>query len=199
MIYKRGYLARPLDALFSNVTRVAVLRVLATEEGSMSGRAIGRMAGVNHQAAANALEALRELGVVQRSGEGRETGWSLARRSYLGKSVIEAVFRQESHFAKDVAGFIRGELRDACAGVILYGAAAKGRLEPGGVLKFAAVAGKTGRLALAAKVRAVEGALWRGWGLRSEGRAVSSSEAGKLSLFEEAWRLLPDEGRDWVG
>lgn len=198
MIYQRGYLARPLDALFSSATRVAVLRVVAREERQLSGRAIARMAGVNHQAAANALEALRVLGVVLRSGEGRDTGWSLARRTYIGKSLVEAVFRAESHFAKDVVSFIQGELRGACAGVILYGAVAKGRLEPGGVLKFAAVVGKAGRLPLAAKVRALEGSLGRTWGLKPEGRVVSSLEAGKLSLFEEAWRLLPDEGRDWV-
>ena len=66
MIYLNGHLARPLDAALSNGSRVAVLRVLrGGGEVGKSGREIARLAGINHQAAAQALAGLAELGHEQ--------------------------------------------------------------------------------------------------------------------------------------
>lgn len=197
MIYKRGFLARPYDEFFSNQTRVAVLRVLSGQGVSMSGRAIARLAQVNHQAAANALEAFEQLGIARRSGEGRDTRWSFADRSAMAIELA-ALFRQEAGFARCVVAAVQKHLRKNSAGAILYGAVAKGRLEPRGTLHFAGVVGKAGRRALAADIRVCEAELLRVWSIRSQGKAVSSEEAGRLSLFETAWRVLPDEGPDWV-
>lgn len=198
MIYQRGFLARPLDALFSNGTRVAVLRALFKSRQPISGRAAARDAGVNHQAAANALSALEELGIAKRSGTGRDILWSLDRRRWVVSEFIEHVFEIEENYAVCVAQAIREPLKPLCAGLLLLGAAARGKLEPGGTLVFAAVVGKAGRAPLAKAVRQVVEELWSLWGLKAEARVVTSEEAGNLAILDEAWRLYPGpEGRGW--
>ena len=57
MIYLKGHLARPLDAVLSAPSRLAVLRELARARAPLSGRALARLAGINHQGAATALAA----------------------------------------------------------------------------------------------------------------------------------------------
>lgn len=198
MIYSRGYLARPLDAFFSNGSRVAVMRALWKSRGPSSGRALARGARVNHQAAAKALAVFEAFGVARRGGSGRNTLWALNRSSALFLYVLEPVFAVEEKFALSVVGVLQARLLRVAAGVIIHGSAAKGRLEAGAPFHFAAVTGRAGRAPLAAAVREAEKELREAWGLKAEGRVVSDAEAGRLSLFEGAWRVLPDEGPDWV-
>lgn len=198
MIYQRGFLARPLDALFANGSQLAVLRALYKHENPVSGRALARSAGVSHQAAAKSLRVLEKLRLARRSDSGRNTRWRLEGRSFLVRELLEQIMEVEESYAPTVVQVVQGGLRQHAAGAILYGKTAKGRLQPGAPFQFAAVYGKKGRAPLAAAVRQVEATLREAWGLNAEGRVVSDEEAQRLSLFETAWRVLPDEGPDWV-
>ena len=57
MIYLKGHLSRPLDAVLSAPSRLAVLRALFRAKSPLSGRALALLAGINHPGAAVALAA----------------------------------------------------------------------------------------------------------------------------------------------
>jgi hypothetical protein len=194
MIYKRGFLACPLDALFSNGTRVAVLRVLHDKHEPIAGRAVARMAQVNHQAAANALKSLQRLKVVRGTADGR---WILERRNILGLDLVQKTFKTEAVYVASLVDTVRNRLAGTADGAFFFGAAALGKLAPGGTLHLAAVVGRKGRAPLAEAVRGLSTDIRQVWGLELDARVLSAEDARLLSVREEAWRLLPDEGPGW--
>src|ERR1019366_4944275 len=100
MIYLSGHLARPLDAALSCGSRVAVLRVLrGAGEVGKSGRSIARAAGINHQAAAQALAALAELGLLERRAWGPKVLWRLDRRRWLVSEMLLPLLKKEAEHA----------------------------------------------------------------------------------------------------
>lgn len=196
MIYLRGHLARPLDAVLTSASRLAVLRQLRGLKEGKGGRVIARLAGVNHQTAALALAALENAGVVERRSWGaQEVLWRLDRRRWLVTEVVEPFLDKEKEHAESLAALIKARFKGVGRGVLLYGDAAKGALAPGKPLKLAVVGG--GRAAADA-VRGLVTQLRERYGLAAEGRVVSTAEALRLGAFEETWRLLPDEGPGWT-
>lgn len=197
MIYQRGHLARPLDAVFSSASRLAVLRQLRGLAEGRSGRLIARHAGLNHQTAALALADLAAQGIVERRAWGRrEVLWRLDRRRWLVTDVIEPMLEKERELATTVAEKIRSLVEASGAkGSLIHGEAAKGRLAPGKPLKLALVGGgrkgREGLRALGAELRAR-------YGVELEGRVVSEGEALALSVDGDTWRIEPDEGVGWV-
>ncbi|MDX6769207.1 MAG: hypothetical protein SF051_06715 [Elusimicrobiota bacterium] len=196
MIYLRGHLARPLDAVLSSGSRVAVLRALAGLAEGLGGRQVARAAGLNHQTAALALAALERLGVVQRLEWGAQRVlWRLDRRRWLVTEALEPLLAKEKAHARAVAAAVKSRFKGVGLGVLLHGDAAKGALAPGKPLKLAVVGG--GRAAADA-VRGLATELRERYGVAVEGRVVTPAEASRLGALEETWRLLPDEGRGWV-
>jgi hypothetical protein len=195
MIHQRGFLARPFDFLFGNGTRVAVLRAVHQLKHPASGRALARAAGVNHQAAANALKDLARVRAVKRSGRGLETRWSLDEQGILGYELVRQAFKAEEGYSGDVVKVMQDRLRPHAKRAFLYGAAAKGKLEPGATLRFAAVPSKAGKQALSLEVRRLASHLADTWCLNAEGRVVSEDEGALLSISEQEWQILPHEGR----
>jgi hypothetical protein len=198
MIYLRGHLARPLDAALSCSSRVAVLRVLrGAGELGKSGREIARLAGINHQAAAQALADLCELGMLRKSVGTSKILWSLDRRRWLVSDVLLPLFSKESEHADGVADVIRDRLSGKCRAVLLTGDAARGRLAPGRPLQVAAVA-PAKPAGLAEALRGLKAELAEKWAITLEARVVSALEAMKISALDDAWRLLPDEGPGFI-
>src|SRR3569832_100762 len=115
MIYLHGHLARPLDAALSNASKVAVLRVLhADDDRDFSGRQIAQIAGINHQAAAQALAGLEKLGIVWRQDAGRKYVWRLDRRHHVGEA-LSALFKAEKRHAEEIAAAIKSRLKGKAA------------------------------------------------------------------------------------
>lgn len=198
MIYQRGHLARPLDAALSNASRLAVLRVLAgAGELGRSGRATARLAGINHQSAASALDALHALGLVARYSSGRSVMWRLDRRRWLVRTALLPLLEKEAEHADAVAATVKGALDGRCRAVLVVGAAAAGKLAPGKPLQLLVVE-KGGRRGAAEALRALKAALDEEWALELDARIVSAAEAMKAAALDDAWRLLPDEGRGFV-
>ena len=155
MIYLKGHLARPLDAVLSAPSRLAVLRALVRARTPLSGRALARAAGINHQGAAVALAALAKLGLVERRPAGRSDQWRLDRRRWIMSELILPLFEREAEHADAVAAAIRKALRGKAAAVLIGGAAAKGRLEPGRPVELVVVEGAIGRRPLSEALHAL--------------------------------------------
>lgn len=197
MIYLRGHLARPLDAVFSSASRLAVLRQLRGLSEGKSGRLVARHAGLNHQTAALALADLARQGVVERRSWGaREVRWRLNRSRWEVTELIEPLLEKEAKLSFTVAELIRELVRRSGAkGSLLHGEAAKGRLAPGKPLKLGLVGG--GRKA-AEGLRALAAELKARYGLQLEGKVITEAQAVHLSAFDDTWRIIPDEGPNWV-
>ncbi|MFI5360499.1 MAG: hypothetical protein ACHQ49_00905 [Elusimicrobiota bacterium] len=198
MIYLNGHLARPLDAALSCGSRVAVLRVLrGAGELGKSGREISRLAGINHQAAAQALAALGELGLLERRAWGAKVLWRLDRRRWLVSEVLLPMLKREAEHADGVAGEIKTRLKGKCRAALLTGDAARGRLAAGRPLPLAAVEGGASK-GLGEALRGLKTELAERWGIELDARIVSAREGMRIAALEDAWRLLPDEGPGFI-
>ena len=198
MIYLNGHLARPLDAALSCGSRVAVLRVLkGAGELGKSGREVARAAGVNHQAAAQALAALKDLGRLERRAWGAKVLWRLDRRRWLVSEVLLPMLKREAAHADGVVAEIKTRLKDKCRAALLTGDAARGRLAPGRPLPLAAVEGGKQK-GLGEALRGLKAELAERWGIELDARIVSAREGMTIAALDEAWRLLPDEGPGFV-
>jgi hypothetical protein len=197
MIYQRGHLARPLDAVFSSASRLAVLRQLRGFAEGKSGRVIARLAGLNHQTAALALADLAAKGIVERRSWGaREVLWRLNRSRWEVTQLIEPLLEKEAQLPFALADMIRELVkRSGAKGSLLHGETAKGKLAPGKPLKLGLVGG--GRKG-AEGLRALAAELKLRYGLELEGKVITEAQAMHLSAFDDTWRIIPDEGRHWV-
>lgn len=194
MIYLKGHLARPLDAVLSAPSRVAVLRAMVRAKSPLSGRALARGAGINHQGAAMALAGLARLGLVERRPAGRSDQWRLDRRRWLMTELILPLFEREAEHADAVGGAIKKALRGKAAAVLLGGSAARGRLEPGRPLELVVIEGAMGRRTLSEALRGLSGVLQERWSLGLEVRVLARREALRAVAVEDLWELLPVEG-----
>jgi DNA-binding transcriptional ArsR family regulator len=194
MIYLKGHLARPLDAVFSAPSRLAVLRALFRAKSPLSGRALARAAGINHQGAAVALAALARLGLVERRPAGRSDQWRLDRRRWLNSELLLPLLEREAEHAGGVSAAIKKGLRGKAAAVLLAGAAAKGRLEPENPVELVVVEGAAGRRILSDALRGLAELMREQWSLRLEVRVLSRREGLRAAAVEDLWELLPVEG-----
>lgn len=194
MIYLKGHLARPLDAVLSAPSRLAVLRALVRAKTPLSGRALARGAGINHQGAAVALAALAKLGLVERRPAGRSDQWRLDRSRWLISELLLPLLEREAEHADAVAGAIKMGLRGKADAVLIAGAASKGRLEPGRPLELVVVEGPAGRRILSEAVRGLAALMKERWSLELAVRVLSRREAARAAALEDLWELLPVEG-----
>ena len=194
MIYLKGHLARPVDAVLSAPSRLAVLRALVRAKSPLSGRALARSADINHQGAAVALAALAKLGLVERRPAGRSDQWRLDRRHWLVCELLLPLLQREADHADGVADAIKKSLRGKAAAVLLCGAAARGRLEPGRPVELLVVEGSSGRRLLSVAMRGLRAIMKEQWALTLDVRVLSRREAARAAAVEELWELLPVEG-----
>ena len=194
MIYQHGHLARPLDAALSCGSRVAVLRVLRAGGEGLSGREIARSAGINHQAAAQALAGLAALGLLERRAWGAKVLWRLDRRRWLVSEMLLPMLKKEAAYSEGIAAEIKERLKGKCRAALLTGDAARGRLVPGRPLPLAAVEGGKQK-GLGDALRGLKAELSERWGVELDARIVSAREGATIAAMDDAWRLLPDEGR----
>ena len=194
MIYLKGHLSRPLDAVLSAPSRLAVLRALFRAKSPLSGRALARLAGINHQGAAVALGALAKLGLVERRPAGRSDQWRLDRRRWLMSELLLPLLEREAEHADAVAGALKKALRGKAAAVLLGGAAAKGRLEPGWPIELVVVESAAGRRALSEALRSLTALLKERWALELSVRVLPRREAARAVALDDLWELLPIEG-----
>lgn len=115
-----------LEGLLGQRSKVAVLRVLC-REAELTGREIGRKAGLSPRAAQQALLELYAAGVVHRKAAGASYLFSLNRERYVVKNILVPLFEGEQR----LAAAMTEELRKALPGkgvvsVIMFGSVARG-------------------------------------------------------------------------
>lgn len=198
MIYQRGFLARPLDAVLGHASRLAALRVLVAHPEGFSGRRIAEHAGINHQAAHNALEALEKAGLVSRRQSGRSSLWTLRTERYLVDEMLRRLFEEEQRHAQEIVTEIKTRLDRKADAVIIVGAASKGRLALGQALELICLCETGKRNTLLMAVRGLQKELEDRFALSLKCEMLSKREAQLRVEIIDGWQLLPTEGRPWI-
>lgn len=195
MIYQRGYLARPLDVVLGNASRLAVARVLAGAPDGLSGRQIAARAGINHQAAALALRALASAGLVAQRDYGRSILWRLDRRRTLVEEVLLPLAEAETRHVNEIVSEIKGCLDRHADAVVIVGEAAKGRLSVGKPLALVVLCEHGKRRALMEPLRTLQKGLDERYALALNVSLLTKREAASRLEIIDGWQLLPTEGR----
>jgi predicted nucleotidyltransferase len=117
----------PLDRLFSNSSHIAILHALQDGREGMSGRAIARQAGMNHQACAVALKNLESMGVVHRQGNGRTQLLRLNFDNRLVKNLVLPLLRGERDLFKEAMRDIAQHFGHEAEAITLFGSVARGQ------------------------------------------------------------------------
>jgi hypothetical protein len=194
MLYQRGHLARPLDAVLGSASRLSSLRVLAHAKEPLSGREVARRAGINHQAAALALKDLERAGVARRRAVPGSIQWVLDQEHFLVDEALVYLFGAEARHADEVVAAVKGALDRRADWVFVTGEAAKGRLALGAPLDLIVVCPVGRRRALNEALRALTAELRDRFGLEPNVATLTKAEAASRIEMLDAWQLLPTEG-----
>ena len=119
-------LERPLDWVFSAPCHVAILRALMDSKEGMSGRAVARRAGINHQACARALRKLEGLGVTRRRGSGNTQLVVLNFEHALVSGALLPLLRHERETAARLREEIATRFGRQALSATLFGSVARG-------------------------------------------------------------------------
>ena len=195
MIYLKGHLARPLDAVLGSASRLSAARALFASPEGLSGRQVAVRAGINHQAAALALKALESAGIVVKRAHARSTQWKLDRRRYLIDEMLLALFEGETRHAEAIVGAIKSRLGRTAGAVVIVGAAAQGRLDAGAPLELVVLCETGRRRALNDALRLLAQELDETFGLALAISVLTKKEAPSRPDLLDGWQLLPAEGR----
>ncbi len=125
-----SHLRYPLDRVFSVSTRLPILRALQDNREGMSGRAIAREAGINHQSCAVAVNKLETLKLLQRQGSGKTQLIRLNFDNYIVKNLLLPLLRQEREFQKALKREIVEVFREDALSITLFGSAARAQDVP---------------------------------------------------------------------
>lgn len=122
--------SRPLDWLFAAPSHIGVLRAIKDAPEGMSGRAVARAAGLNHEACRMALVRLETLGIVTRILTDRTQLVRLNRANELVSRGLLPLFRTESELKEEVYSLIRRTFRGRAKSVTVFGSVARGEERP---------------------------------------------------------------------
>lgn len=86
----------PLDKIFSQQSKIKLLRFLVQHRGEFTGREIAKSVGPAHPTVHSALSHLREQGIIFMRKSGNPLLYSLNRRHQATKDIIIPVFKKES-------------------------------------------------------------------------------------------------------
>lgn len=85
----------PLDKIFSQQSKIKLLRFLVQHRGEFTGREIAKSVGLAHPTVHSALSHLREQGIIFMRKSGNALLYSLNRRHQATKDIIIPVFKKE--------------------------------------------------------------------------------------------------------
>lgn len=128
---KPSLLDRPLDWILAAPSHLAVLRALMDTQEGMSGRALARQAGINHQTCAQTVRRLEALGVVQRQGSGKTQLIRMNFEHVLIERGVLPLLRKEREIGETMRDSIADRFKDRVISATVFGSAARGETEPG--------------------------------------------------------------------
>lgn len=121
---------RPLDDLFGQRSKVALLRFLVRMRVEHNGREISRFLGLDPKTCHAALQDLARQGVIQYRKTGTAILYKLNDRHVLVRQVLEPAFEKEAHFLEAYAKELRERARIPLVSVILFGSVARAQEKP---------------------------------------------------------------------
>jgi len=101
----------PLDELFKSSSHIAVLRALQHSKEGMSGRAVARATGINHQTSVNAVRNMESIGLIDRQGSGQSQLIRLNRESHIVTKLLLPLLTKEREMEEKILENIRKLLR----------------------------------------------------------------------------------------
>lgn len=193
-----NFIEHPLDWILSHASSVEVLRALKDSKEGMSGRAVAREAGINHQTCALAIIRLEALGTLHRRGSGKTQLISLNTDNFLVRDLLLPLFRGEL----ELAARIREEIRDGIAGhalcATLFGSAARREAEPGSDVDILLLTLPKGKAGLTAGADKFSRAFTLHYGLRLSPLIMTVQEAeARVERGDQLLKNILREGIDF--
>jgi len=179
---------------------MAILRALQDNLEGMSGRAVARQAGINHQACALALRRLESLGLIQRQGDGRTQLVRLNFEHYLIKELILPLLRKERDLLSHIRREIAKQFRDKALAITVFGSVARGQDVPGSDMDLLILANGGDKDRMVQKAARYSTEFQQHYGLRlspivmtpgEAARKVRTSDALLKNILTEGIDLLP--------
>ena len=193
----RSQLRYPLDRVFSSGIHSAILRALQDSREGMSGRAIARLAGINHQACAMALKNLDSLGVLQRQGTGKVQLLRLNFENHLIRELILPLLRKERDLLKSVRQEVANAFKKEALAITLFGSVARKQDVPGSDMDILLVVKGTDKAQVVDQVTRTSSGFVRKYGVRLSPIVMTLREAQERSRkVDPLLRNILSEGID---
>lgn len=122
---------KPLDDIFSAPSNVKVLRILARIDWELTGRQIADMAGLNAMTCQNALNRLREFGLLGVRRVGSANLYRLMKDKHLVQNLILPLFAREKNLLQDALNPTIEAFGEIASRIFLFGSTARGDAEYG--------------------------------------------------------------------
>ena len=120
-----------IEEIFGSPGRIAILRVLVTAPGPLTGRQVAELAGLTQAGAARALDRLGALGVTSRQRVGRAVTHVLERENIAVRTIVLPAFEGESGLGTVLREELAAVLGPLGLSVVLFGSVARGQADPG--------------------------------------------------------------------
>jgi predicted nucleotidyltransferase len=119
-----------LDTIFSQPTKVRLLRFLFETRPEMTGRELARFAKISHMQVYRNLDDLKAHGIVTKKRVGAAYVYALNEKNVLVKEVLNTLFQKEGKLLGDILkAVLLGKAGDMLS-VVVFGSAAKGEERP---------------------------------------------------------------------
>jgi predicted nucleotidyltransferase/DNA-binding HxlR family transcriptional regulator len=128
------------EAVLGSRSKIRVLRELRGTAVPLSTSEIARRIGMSQPAAAAALNALADYGIINSSGAGRARVHTLARQSEYVQQMIEPLFAAEDDLPERLVAHLRVCLEPLARSVVVFGSYARDEHEQSSDLDLVVVA-----------------------------------------------------------
>ncbi|MBI4655383.1 MAG: nucleotidyltransferase domain-containing protein [Elusimicrobia bacterium] len=202
---RTGFLEHPLNWVFSTPSSIAVLRVLRDTKEGMSGRAVARASGFNHQTCALTINRLEGLRLVKRQGSGKTQLISLNFDHFLIREALLPLLRKERELIARIRQDIVKMIERPILSATIFGSAVRGRSKPGSDIDLIVIAPVNAKAGAKSKMEDVGYEFIRRYGIRlspivmtvrEAKNRVSKSDSLMENVLREGIDLLPAKIRE---
>jgi predicted nucleotidyltransferase len=120
-----------IEEIFGSPGRIAILRVLVTAPGPLTGRQVAELAGLTQAGTARALDRLGALGLTSRRRVGRAVTHALERENIVVRTIVLPAFEGESGLGTVLCEELAAVLGPLGLSVVLFGSVAGRQADPG--------------------------------------------------------------------
>ena len=190
-------LLRPLDWVFSTPSHIAVLRALRDSKEGMSGRAVARAAGINHQTCALALKRLEGFGLIQRQGSAQTQLLRLNFDHFLVHELLLPALRKERELMAQIRAEILDQIGKRALGARLFGSAARGDARPGSDIDLLLIVQAEQKAKIVNAARQFSSSFTKKFGIRLSPIVLTLREAkNRIQTADQLLRNILADGID---